>query len=132
MKFGIKALFIVCDCCACDGNKLSTLLFRDLRLRSYRYNCFWSGITGRNSLYADNKTTVIGYCRHDGYGSVNITVRRCKCKRVCDSRRSPLSRVKYDPLFNSRNNCNDRTVNVGHEIIMYLICCRHTRSNHIQ
>jgi len=36
---------------------------------------------------------------HDCYGSVNITARRCKCKRVCDSRRSPLSGVNYDPLF---------------------------------
>jgi len=44
-------------------------------------------------------TTVANTLTHDGYGSVNITARRRKCKRVCDNRRSPLSGVKNDSLF---------------------------------
>jgi len=36
--------------------------------------------------------------------------------RVCNSHRSPLSGVKYDPLFHSRHSSRDRTLTVGHEI----------------
>jgi len=61
-------------------------------------------------------TTVANTSTHYGYGSVNITAWRCKCKRVCDSCRSPLPGVKYDLLFHSRHNDRDRTVQVGHEM----------------
>ena len=75
-------------------------------------------VSGLEWLVANTRwsTTVANTLTHDGYGSVNITARRCKCKRVCDSCRSPLSRVKYDPLFHSGHNGGDRTVKVGHEI----------------
>jgi len=66
------------------------------------------------------QTTVTDYCRKHvdsrRYGSVNITARRWKCKRVRDSRRSPLYGVKYDPLFHFRHNGRDGTATVGHEI----------------
>ena len=58
------------------------------------------------------RTSVANTSTHDGYGSVNITELIC----VCDSRRSPLSGVKYDPLFHFRHDGRDRTVTVGHEI----------------
>jgi len=48
-------------------------------------------------------TTISNTLTQDGYSSVNITARRCKCKRVCDSCQSPLS--------------GDRTVKVGHQIM---------------
>jgi len=48
-------------------------------------------------------TTISNTLTHDVCSSVNITVQRCKFKRVCDSCRSPLS--------------GDRTVKVGHEIV---------------
>jgi len=57
-------------------------------------------------------STVANTLTHDGYGSVNITARR----RVCDSCRSPLSAVQYDPLLYSRHNGGDGTAKVGREI----------------
>jgi len=49
---------------------------------------------GRNLLYADNGDRLLSQTStNDGYGSVNITVRICKCKHLCDSRRSLLSGV---------------------------------------
>jgi len=51
-------------------------------------------------------TTVANTLTYDGYGLVNITSRR----RVCDSRRSPLSGAKYDPLLYSGHNGGDRSI----------------------
>jgi len=55
----------------------------------------WSQLAAcrRGSNTAANTLT------HDGYGSVNITARNRQCKRVCDSPRSLLSGVQYDPLY---------------------------------
>jgi len=59
---------------------------------------------------------------------------RRKCKRVCDSCRSRLSAMKYDPLFHSRHNGRDNVRDVarkvGHEINKNsLFCIAHALSD---
>jgi len=55
-------------------------------------------------------TTLTNASTHDGYGSVNITMQRCKCKCVCDSCWSPLSAWNMTPYFTP-----DTMVEIGHE-----------------
>jgi len=80
-NFSERALFILKNSITTSVTKISTV--EPVTLKK---PCLFRADFNHDFLQISVTPTLVNTWTHDGYGSVNITARRC----VCDSRRSPL------------------------------------------